>query len=357
MKKILFFALFLIGVLLIGFVAYYSIFAKGSFEYTFDNTKKTSQIKSTSGRTNFFIIGVDTRDKKYLQTGTLTDTLIIASVDFNNKNIKLLSVPRDYYVDKYQSKINEIYTLKDYNSLQESIEDILGIKIHYNAFINFSAFEKIIDALGGVSIDNPYTFTDYFYPKFGWENETCGIDIEKLKKEKEESGESLSEQDFPCRYETISYRKGLIKLNGAEALKYARSRHSGDLAQGSDFARAKRQHLVIMAVKDSLLSGSTLTNPVKIKDLFFAFQDLVNTNLSTEEFINLVPKASSISDFTIDSAVLTNSGNFDEGGVLIQGQPDLYGGRYVLVPKEKDIVKSFVTNYLYGESTKNTDDK
>ena len=325
----------------------------GNFEYTTSPISKTRFLKSDSGRTNFLIIGLDTRDLKYLQTGTLTDTIIVASVNFINKDVKLLSIPRDLWISEpdFSLRVNEIYTVRGYEDLQNTIEKTLDIKIHYNALVNFKAFERLIDTVGGVEVNNPYAFTDYFYPKFGWENETCGIDVEKLKKEKEERGEQINESDFPCRYETLSYEKGVITLSGAEALKYARSRHSLDTNQGNDFARAKRQHLVMIALKDKILNSSTFSSPNKLKDIYFVFQDLIKTNLSNGDFLLLLPKVSEFTKFKINSAVLSDSANEEEGGVLIRGNPDLHGGRYVLVPKSVDSIKSFTTHYFYGTST------
>lgn len=352
MKKTSILFIIILSVLILGAGVFYGIFAKGSFEYTTNALSKSKAIKSDSGRTNFLIIGLDTRDSKYLQTGTLTDTLIVASVNFINKDVKLLSIPRDLWINEseFSLKVNEIYAIRGYEDLQSTIEETLNIKIHYNVLVSFTAFEKLIDIVGGVDVNNPYPFTDYFYPKFGWENETCGIDIEKLKKEKEEKEEQITENDFPCRYETISYKQGVINLSGIEALKYARSRHSGDTNQGTDFARAKRQHLVMIALKDKLLSSNTYSNPTKLKDLYFIFQDLIKTNLANEEFLLFLPKVSEFNDFKIRSVVLSDSATYEEGGVLIRGDPNLYGGRYVLIPKRADSIKSFSTSYFYANN-------
>lgn len=347
MVKKLIIIILLLGVLIGGFIGFITYFAKGSFE-TGANLSKNKGLKSDGGRTNILIVGVDTRDEENYQSGTLTDTMIVASVDFTTKNVKLLSLPRDLWSDTYKMKINSIYALKDFDALKSTIEQTLEIKIHYTAQVNFSAFEKIIDTVGGIDVNNPIAFTDYNYPKFGYENETCGIDLEKLKKEKEKNDESVVDEDFRCRYETLIFKQGIVSMNGALALKYARSRHSIDGGQGSDFARAKRQHLVIEAIKDKILNSSTLANPAKLKDLYFLIQEMVKTDLTSDEFLLLLPKATSFSEFKTSSAVISDTEKFEDGGVVTRGNPDFYGGAYVLVPKTPDSIKSFVTSYFYA---------
>ncbi len=354
-KILLFFTIFIITAILAVFFVFKNQI-KSSAKFVKEFSSGESTLKQTEGRTNVLLFGVDTRDEKYLQTGTLTDSIIIASINIENMDVRLLSIPRDLWVtyNNRGSKINEVYTLNNnsIDALKSVVQDVTGLDIHYTAQIDFKGFEKLIDELGGIDINNPYEFTDNLYPKFGWENETCGIDIEKLKKEKEEKEEEITDFDFPCRFETISYKKGLIHLNGEEALKYSRSRHSYNLAQGTDFARAKRQHLVIMAVKDKLLSTENLLNPNKLRSLYATTTEVINTDIPLSAVISVLPKISKekIDNLQIHSAVISDRGSFEEGGVLVRGNPDNYGGRYVLIPKKEGSIKSFVTYYFYSQT-------
>ena len=81
-------------------------------------------------------------------------------------------------------------------------------------------------------------------------------------------------------YEHLHIEQGVQKMDGSLALKYARSRHGLGL-EGSDFARAKRQQLVLEAVKQKLLSSSTFLNPVTITKLINELNDNITTNLSS----------------------------------------------------------------------------
>lgn len=321
------------------------------------------ELKSSDGRTNILLIGVDKREDKYIQTGTLTDTMILASINPLSKDIKLVSIPRDLWVvvDGRGSKINEVFTVNSPEALKSSIEEQLGVKIHYTAQVDFSAFENLIDTLGGIDINNPVAFTDYFYPKFGWESEECGLDTEALKRSrldelKKENKDAkiedvyLSDNDFPCRYEVLKFAEGNIHLSGEKALKFARSRHSGDSNQGSDFARAKRQHLIISGILDKGLNLGVVVNPSKIRELYLSLTKTIETDFTVNELMVSLSMLSDAKSFKIESAVLQAGGSSEIGSVLVQGAPDSYNGLYVLVPKEPTSIINFVNDFLYSNS-------
>lgn len=362
-KKILY---ILISILVLGFIALGffvlmpAITSSAEFVADFGSKK---ELKSSDGRTNILVIGLDKREDKYIQTGNLTDTMIVASIDPLNRDVKLVSLPRDLWVvvDGRGSKINEVLTIHGFDKLSESIENALGIKIHYTAKVDFQSFEKIIDKLGGVEIENPVAFTDNFYPKFGWENETCGLDVETLKEDRlaelvEENEDAkledvvLSERDFPCRFERITFEQGTITLGGEDALKYARSRHSLDNNQGNDFARAKRQHLIIFGVLNKALSTEVITNPNKVRELFLEGTKFIETDFSTAELMVTLPLIADAKNFELKSAVLQAGNPEDVGSVLVQGNPDDYNGLYVLVPEKPSSVINFINDYFYSET-------
>jgi len=145
--------IFLVGVLiLVGLV--FGVMSlipsiRGSAEFVSDFGAK-KELKSSEGRTNVLVIGIDKREDKYIQTGTLTDTMIIASINPLTKDIKLISIPRDLWVvvEGRGSKINEVMTVNGLEALKSTLESVLGIKIHYTAKVDFTAFEGLVDTLG-----------------------------------------------------------------------------------------------------------------------------------------------------------------------------------------------------------------
>ena len=213
--------------------------------------------KDSSGTyTNALLVGKDTRE--YNQGLQNTDTIIIASYNHKTNEVVFISIPRDTYVEApgggWYCRINAVYNLAEQQkegsglpTLVETVEEYSGLEIQYYGLVDLQGFIKVIDLLGGVDVEVENTFTDYRYPS-------------------SRPGE---------RYEVVSFKKGLQHMDGATALKYARSRHSMDAGEGSDFARAKRQQRVIMAVKDKLLQTQTLLNPQKIMDIANAMAENV----------------------------------------------------------------------------------
>ncbi len=97
--------------------------------------------------------------------------------------------------------------------------------------------------------------------------------------------EDLVDKEYPDNnwgYMTFSIKKGQQTLDGATALKYARSRHST-----SDFDRSHRQQLVIKAIKDKLFSLDILTSPTKIKSLYYAIVSHIKTDLTMGQLASL----------------------------------------------------------------------
>ena len=89
------------------------------------------------------------------------------------------------------------------------VENIIGQPIHYAIVVDFDQFEAVINFLGGVDVIVENSFIDKEFPIAGRENNLCN-----------------SDPDYKCRYETISFTKGLTHMNGQTALKFVRSRYA-----------------------------------------------------------------------------------------------------------------------------------
>lgn len=256
--------------------------------------KQDPQLKkdSTGTYTNALIIGLDTREK---DSGLLnTDTIIIASYNHKTGDMRLISVPRDFYVEVpdqgWYTKINGIYAAGEnvkegdgITLLKKSLEQVTGMEIQYYGMVDLKGFIDLVDTLGGIDVMVENTFTDYMYPVYGSESQ----------------------------YETVTFKKGLQKMDGATALKFVRSRHSMDNGEGSDFARARRQQRVIMAIKDKILSSDTLLNPMKALEIINVLSKNIKLSEITSEDIqagiNIAKKGSiDIYSFVLDPTL----GNF-----------------------------------------------
>jgi LCP family protein required for cell wall assembly len=292
----------------------------------------TANLKETDGRTNVLILGSDQRVKSKINDGAfLTDTILVASIGTVDKNVVLMSLPRDLWVKTpsgYNTKINAVYSYGGAKELQPVVEGVLGIPIHYYAVINFDLFEDTINSLGGVEVNVEKTFTDYSYPIEGKEN---------------------APEDQ--RYETITFKAGKQKMDGATALKFARSR-KGNNGEDTDFARSKRQQLLIMAIKDKALSASTIMDVEKLTNLYKSYSNNVDTSVDLASAQGFFFLSRQVQFDKVKSIVLDDRSASDQGGLLYSPEDkSLYGGAYVLIPRAGNFsqMHAYVQRYLFGD--------
>lgn len=307
-----------------------------------------SSLKETDGRTNVLILGSDRRSVGNV-TSVLTDTIIVASIGRVDNDVVLISLPRDLWVQSpaqgFYERINAMYTYGGSTDTTKVVENVLGIPIHYYAVVDFNLFQETINVLDGIEIDVETAFEDFEYPVEGKENDNCGRTAEQIEEMKEQSPVYV----FPCRYEYIKFEKGPQKMEGPTALKYARSRH-GTNDENTDFARAKRQQKIIVAVKNKALSLNTLLNPSKLKELYDTYAANVDTNISLTDAQGFYLLSQEVDFSNIRSIVLDDRSSAEVGGLLYHpSDSSLYGGRYVLIPRAGDFsqIHAYVQKYIF----------
>lgn len=322
-----------------------------------------ADIKETDGRTNILLLGSDRRSSGVV-TSELTDTILVASIGRVDKDVVLISIPRDLWVTdskSYSMKVNGVYAIDGVNpvtgeldrtrgmaELTKIISGALGIPIHYHALVNFQLFEDTVNLLGGINVNVETAFSDYEYPVEGRESDTCGRSQDDIEKDVEE-GKSYV-QATPCRYLTATFASGIQTMDGIRALQFSRSRH-GTNNEGTDFARSRRQQKVIMAIKDKALSLQTLINPQKLKDLYDLYAKNVDTNIDLGTLQNFYLLSQQINFDKVTSVVLDDRSDANDGGLLYAPQDRLlYGGAYVLIPSTGDYtqIHAYVQKYLFG---------
>ncbi len=261
------------------------------------------------GRVNVLLLGMGGAKHP---GGSLTDTIIVASFDPKNKSVSLLSVPRDLWgpIEGFEStKINAAYAYGEQYAKQtgggavlakKTIAKILDLPIHYYVRLDFMALEKLVDALGGVTVDVENPIDDYSYPA-----------------------------DDMIRYSPFRLKAGTQILDGATALRYARSRHASG-AEGSDFARARRQQQLIETVKDKALRIGVLGNPKKINEIISILGNHVRTDISLGDMQRFIELFKSVDTSNIVTKVLDDG---PDGG-LVSHSGDARG--YILLPRAGD---------------------
>ena len=260
----------------------------------------------------------------------LTDSMMVLNIKTKEKTASLIFIPRDLWVKlpqavdgKEEVKINEAYSLGGLKLSEQVVGNVTGLPIQYSALIDFNHFSKLIDSLGGIDIIITKSFDDYYYPIAGKELETCGKSTEELSSINATMSGFLLEQQFACRYEHLHFDAGKTHLDGATALKFARSRHSDQ--DGTDFGRGSRQQIVLIGIKNKLISLDVLKN---IDQLFASLFSLVKTDLDLPSVKAAASLMTDLNDYKINQVVLSLE-NVLKDTKNSQGQ-------YILVPKAGD---------------------
>ena len=252
------------------------------------------------GVSNILIAGNSSDDVGH-GGATLTDSIMVASINTATNKMTLISIPRDFWVsvDGYGSmKINAVYTIGGMDLLQSTVEEILGITINHQVLINYAAFQQAIDAVGGIDITI-------------------------------ESSDSRGIYDPNMN---LILTNGTQHLDGATALKLARSRnvptYDGRVAYGlpnGDFDRILYQRKIAMALMAKISASTILTNQTKLISLMDSLSGNVTTNLSASQLRRLYDL----------SKILTNTSSIsirgEEGNYLLS---DYYSsnGQSALIP-------------------------
>jgi polyisoprenyl-teichoic acid--peptidoglycan teichoic acid transferase len=317
----------------IGLALGSKIFKGPSFLYSILINRNNISLKNTKGTTNVLLLGIGGKGH---DGPNLTDTMILLSVNPEKKFVIFTPIPRDVWLTSINAKINAAYSIGEDKKqgggmvmAKDAILETLGVEVHYTVVADFTGFEKAVDLLGGVAVYVDQDFVDPLYPKDGHENDTCGINIATM------SAEMIADTSFPCRYETLSFKQGLIKMTGEEALKYVRSRHAETL-EGTDFARSQRQQKVLIAVKDKFFSTQTLLSSSKLIELLKIYKDYIKTDIKEDEYDDFIKLFFKLKTAKYDTFVL-DQGNKEEGraGLLVNPPASKYGA-WVLEPSLGD---------------------
>lgn len=266
----------------------------------------------------------------------LTDTMILANVNIEQNKVHMFSIPRDLWIPEVKEKINAVYALAQKNengieAVQKVLEDVSGQKIDYVLVLDFEGFITLVDYLGGIEVDVERSFTDSEYPISGEEENACGKNEEELKALATASSQL---EAFPCRYKTITFMQGRTLMDGETALEYVRSRH-GDNGEGSDFARSKRQELVVTALKEKAFSVGVILNPVKLVGVYNILKENINTNIDVEKIDDFIKLANKLQDGEIESHVIDQGDEIKKRYGLLINPPisEEYSYKWVLSPR------------------------
>ncbi|WBX81950.1 LCP family protein [Virgibacillus salarius] len=260
-KKLLLYLLIPLTILFITVLSYgFHIYttaqnaANDSYEKV-GRENETSKLRNESvdpveDNVSVLIIGVDDSENRGYNEKSRSDTLILATFNKSSKSVKLLSIPRDSYVnvpDHGYTKINHAHYFGGPKKSIETVEDFLNVPVDYYVRLNFEAFIEVVDSLGGIQYDVPF---------------------------------EIVEMDSQDNKNAIHLTPGYQKLNGEEALALARTRK-----YDSDIERGKRQQEIIKTIVKQATSASSI---LKLDDLITAVGNNMKTSLSFNEMKSFV---------------------------------------------------------------------
>lgn len=261
---------------------------------TTDALEEKSQIVNslvsagTEMATDSVVTEDDTLDFLILGThGSLTDTIILASVNEEKKTVSLFSIPRDLVVNG--RRINEFYYRYGIDLMRDEIKEITGLYPEKYAVIDMEAFSTIIDELGGVDVTVEKAIYDSLYPGANG------------------------------GYSTFSISAGLHHMDGTTALKYARSREST-----TDFDRAKRQQQIVEAVREKIEALDWIDNMDEFIGMYNAVIDSLDTDV---DLLSAVSYMRTYKDYTIEGGNVLSTSNY-------LSHFEGINGAYLLMPKD-----------------------
>jgi polyisoprenyl-teichoic acid--peptidoglycan teichoic acid transferase len=229
-------------------------------------------------RVTILVMGIDRRPGEAFISRT--DTMMLLSLNPRTNTVSILSIPRDLYAaipGRGRDRINTafVYGSSGNNPAGgaalaiQTVERNLGVPIHHYLMVDFSAFVRGIDAIGGVTVDVPYNINDPLYP------------------------------DMNYGYDPLFIPAGRHHFDGQTALKYARTRHQDD-----DFNRARRQQQILFAARSQALSLGVTGLLQRAPLLYQQLGDGIRTDLSLEQLIRLARTTSDIPSENIRNEVL-----------------------------------------------------
>jgi LCP family protein required for cell wall assembly len=245
-----------------------------------------------TGTRNIVIAGLDRRPGE--KGSGLTDTLIVVALEKRTGRVGLISIPRDMAVEipnVGRARINAAYGLAFARgdnalvALKQAVSDLLALPIEHALVVDLAVFERLVDALGGITVDV-----------------TCPI-IDDFVDSRSPKGRRL-----------LDVKSGPSRMDGTTAAMYVRSRHGR-----SDFSRARRQQAVLAAIHRELLRLGSLG---KLPEAWAAVEHSVSTDLKRYELLDLARRAAGLRSELVHGLVFSDK----------QAESHLDKGRAMLFP-------------------------
>jgi LCP family protein required for cell wall assembly len=314
-------------------------------------TKQSDPVRGEQkDRVNILLLGIGGEGH---DGGTLTDSIMVASIKPSTKQVALLSLPRDLIVKIYSEsdptywegrKINVAYELGGMETAVKSVETVTGLTMQYYVLVDFSGFRDLIDDVNGVDVTVDHDFVGFY----GAQEMTTPCPRSNLYNLEDGA------------YCAIAFEAGTEHMDGERALIYSRIRKLLSTSpnyseESSDFARAKRQQNVLQAFKANVLSAGTVLNPTRITSLLGDLDKHMVTNLELWEISRLFELVGDVQQEDIINQVVD-----DSPGGLVMATRSTETGASIVVPVAGDYdyseIQALAKHIFKVEPTEQTND-
>ncbi|WP_035098575.1 LCP family protein [Anoxybacteroides tepidamans] len=219
-----------------------------------------------------------------------SDVIMLLTVNPATKKVYMLSIPRDTRIyipaEGRKDKITHSYMHGGIESTISAVNELIDVPIDYYITTNFEGFEQIVDSLGGVTVDVPFTFKAQLTDSLKW----------------------------------YTFHKGEMELNGNQALAYVRMRKSDPRG---DFGRNERQKQVLKAIVEKSTSITSLT---KLDDVIARLGDNVRTNIPPSDLLSFVYLYKEMKNVPIEN-------------LHLKGYDDYINNTYYYIPDDQSVAE------------------
>lgn len=253
----------------------------------------SKDVNVTKDAFTVYISGIDTSGK--VSTVSRSDVNMLVTVNPKTKQILMTSIPRDYYVTLANMGKKDKLTHAGIAGVENSvktIEDFMDIDINYYAKVNFTSLVTMVDALGGITVNSPVSFT--------------------------------------TRHGSYNIVKGDNELNGDMALGFVRERYG---LKGGDNDRVKNQQRVLAAMLNKMMSAAIITNYSSVLN---SIAGSFETNMTSSEITSLLQmQLNDMSSWDIQQIQLSGNGTMRTGGAMMPNRK-----LYYMLPNENSVSKA-----------------
>lgn len=335
-KRTIFIGVTLLVIIFFASIPYYRFLKQEVLISPLKTLFSLDSLKKIDNKVNMVLLGVP---GGMHEGPNLSDSITYINYDFRRNRLTTIGIPRDLWSPTLRDRINSAYSYGEekvrgggLRLSKAEVGAVVGTPIQYGFVINFQEFEDLINFLGGVDVEIERSFIDKKFPIEGKEKADCGDD-----------------EEFKCRYETITFQKGKMHMDGDTALKFVRSRNAQG-AEGSDFARSQRQQIVMSAIKNRAVKEVLSFNLKKIRELYRHLDELISRDMTNQQVAILIKNIVFKRKFIQKSYALPRE-------LFEVPNANFYEGKYTLIPTRGDyqVVRKWIDCVLSAEDEKTCD--